>query len=87
MTATLMIDLVDAEGYELGRTVPVFVDYITTVDRAYGEDADGRQGEIRFDREILDVYIEAAHVKTLTSEQAEQVLDEALEQFANRRRV
>ena len=86
MTATLMIDLVDAEGHELGRTVPVFVDYITIVDKAYGSDADGRQGETRYEREVLDVYIEPEHLKALNSEQVEQVIAEAKEQFANQRR-
>jgi hypothetical protein len=83
MTATLYIDLTDAEGYATGRTVPVTVDYITIVDKDYGSDADGRQGETRYEREVLDVYIEPEHLLALTSTQVEQVRQEAMEQCDN----
>ena len=82
MTATLYIDLTDAEGYCLGRTVPVVVEFCTRA-YEYGEDADGNHGEILYEDEVLDVWINHEEMKTLTTQQAEQVIDEAREQFAN----
>ena len=86
MTATLDIDVVDAAGHATGQTVPVTVDYITIVDKDYGADADGRQGETRYEREVLDVYIEPEHLLALTSTQVEQVIEEAKEQCETQRR-
>ena len=82
MTATLYIDLTDAEGHATGRTVPVVVEFCTRA-YEYGEDADGNHGEILYEDEVLDVWINHEEMKTLTTQQAEQVIDEAREQFAN----
>ena len=85
MTATLYIDLTDAEGHATGQTVPVVVEYVTTVDREYGADADGHRGETRYEREVLGVSIEHRYLIGLTQAQVEQVIEEATEQCASRR--
>ena len=84
MTATLDIDVLDAAGHATGQTVTVTVDWILCPYR-YGEDADGNRGETRYERDVLDVYIDPEHLTALTSTQAEQVIDEATEQFNSRR--
>ena len=86
MTATLYIDLTDAEGHDLCRTVPVVVEFCTRA-YEYGEDADGNHGEILYEDEVLDVWINHEDLKALTTQQAEQVIDEAREQFTGRRRT
>ena len=87
MSATMLcIDLTDAEGHDLGRTVPVVVEY-ALIPYVYGEDADGNGGEVRYEREVLDVYIDHGDLKALTSEQVGQVVAEAREQFVARRMV
>lgn len=86
MTATLYIDLTDAEGHATGRTVPVVVEFCTRA-YEYGEDADGNHGEILYEDEVLDVWIDHEDLKTLTTPQAEQVLAEARVQCAERRMV
>lgn len=40
----LLVDVLDEQGDETGRAVPVRVLYHTEVDPAYGADADGRRG-------------------------------------------
>ena len=87
MTATLYIDLTDAEGHDLCRTVPVVVEYATIVDTDYGADADGHRGEMRAEREVLGVCLDHHDVRTLTQRQIEQVIVDAQEQFMQRRRV
>jgi hypothetical protein len=82
---TLYIDLTDAEGEATGQTVPVVIEYVTTVDQDYGADADGHRGETRYEREVLDVWINPEHLNTLNSEQVERVLAEANAQFEQRR--
>lgn len=85
MTATLDIDVVDMAGEPTGQTVPVTVDYVTIVDKDYGADADGNRGETRYEREVLDVYIEPEHLTALNSTQVEQVIEEAKEQCERQR--
>ena len=86
MTTTLFIDMTDAEGYATGQTVPVCCE-VALIPYQYGEDADGNRGETRYEREVLDVYIEPEHLKALTSTQVEQVIAEAKEQCCNKRHV
>jgi hypothetical protein len=40
----IAVDVLDEQGYDTGRAVPVRVLYHTEVDPAYGADADGRRG-------------------------------------------
>jgi hypothetical protein len=40
----LLVEVLDEQGYETGRAVPVRVLYRTEIDPAYGADADGRRG-------------------------------------------
>jgi hypothetical protein len=85
MTATLYIDVCDAEGHATGQSVPVCLE-VALIPYQYGEDADGNRGETRYEREVLDVYIEPEHLLALTSTQVEQVRQEATEQCEQQRR-
>jgi len=40
----IVVDVLDEQGYDTGRAVPVRVLYHTEVDPDYGADADGRRG-------------------------------------------
>jgi hypothetical protein len=82
---TRYIDVTDAAGDATGQTVPVVIEYVTTVDQDYGADADGHRGETRYEREVLDVSIDHEALRTLTQQQAERVLAEANAQFEQRR--
>ena len=87
MTASstvIMVDLKDAEGYPTGRSVPVQLDYVVTVEQAYGEDADGRQGMPRVEYAVLDQFIDLADLVTLNSMEVEQALAEAAAIFHQR---
>lgn len=81
---TLFIDVTDAEGHALGRTVPVAVEYVTTIDHDYGADADGHRGTRKVEREVLGVCLAHEDLRTLTSAQVEQVMAEARVQCAQR---
>ncbi len=72
----LYVDLPDADGYATGQ-VPVQIDYVQEVDASWGEDADGNRGICLVEYSILDAYIEADQLKTLTAGQAKQAIDEA----------
>ena len=87
MTASstvIMVDLKDAEGYPTGRSVPVQLDYVVTVEQAYGADADGRQGMPRVEYAVLDQFIDLADLVTLNSMEVEQALAEATAIFHQR---
>jgi len=76
----------DEQGYPCAPEVTVWIDYICSVDASYGEDADGRQGAVRVEYEILDCYIEAEDAQRLSLEQIEAVLDEARMVFGQRQK-
>ena len=80
---TLDIDVTNAAGEATGLTVPVVVEYVL-IPYEYGTDADGRQGEMRYEREILDAWINPQQFLPLNMAQIEQVLLEARTQFAER---
>ena len=69
-----------------GRSVPVLIEYVSMVDKSYGEDADFRGGIVHTTREILDVFMTADHLKILNLGDVEFCLDEARHIFANRTR-
>jgi hypothetical protein len=64
------VEVLDEQGYEIGRAVPVRVLYHTEVDPAYGSDADGRRG-IRLVEHVIDRVI--CLDLTLTESEREQV--------------
>lgn len=72
---------VDLDPY----VVPVTIEYVTDVDQSYGEDADGQRATVHTSCEILDIAIDADHLKHLSVNDAEYVLDEARYIFANQR--
>jgi hypothetical protein len=76
-STTVLIDITDEQGVSIGRSVPVGICYCITTESAYGQDADGNRGEMRQEVEILDHYIEAGFLLTMTSNQVEQVLADA----------
>lgn len=80
------VDLTNEQGEEIGRTIPVAVEYATHVDGSYGEDADGRRGTVLIEREILDLHIAVADLMTMNSAQVEQALTSAREIFSDRMR-
>lgn len=82
--AIVYVDLVDAEGYTKGRTVPVVIEYIVDVDKDFGADADGARGTVVVAREILDISIEHGHLLTMNSYDVEYCLDEARYIFSQR---
>lgn len=81
MQTIVIVDVKDEEGYELGRTVPVVVEYTTHIDKSYGEDGDGRRGVLSIEHELLDVYIEPDHLIAFHSGQVEQVIRDARAAF------
>ena len=73
----ILVDLTDAQGYPIGCSVPVTIDYCVDVIRDYGQDADGTRGALRVEHDFLAAHIEPNDLKTLTAAQAEQALGEA----------
>ena len=80
MTASqtiILVDLTDAKGYPIGRSVPVTIDYAVDVIRDYGQDQDGTRGALRVEHDFLAAHIEPEDLKTITAAEAEQALGEA----------
>jgi hypothetical protein len=77
----LLVDVLDEQGYETGRAVPVRVLYHTEVDPAYGADADGRRG-IRLVEHVIDRVI--CLDLTLTESERKQVEADAEAIFRRR---
>lgn len=84
---TILVDLVDTDGYAKGRTVPVDIEYMVDVDQSYGADADGHRGTLLISREILDLSIAHEDLLVMNSHDVEFALLEARTIFANRRDV
>jgi hypothetical protein len=72
----VLVDVLDANGYETGRTVGVELWWVTEY-YLDGEDVDGRRGTPWQDTTILDAYINPAAMAGLNSAQVEQVLRDA----------
>lgn len=77
--ATFLVDVLDGDGFETGRVVPVEIAYVRSVDKSYGADADGRRGVERVEFEILDTSIAPQHFVGMRSDEVEQVLTSARE--------
>lgn len=67
----------DRAGGDLAQEIPVVIDYLQTVDADYGSDADGHRGSLLVEYEILDAYIEAEHLKSMTPDLAEWAIENA----------
>lgn len=80
-TTMLIVDVLDAEGYETGRDVPVFVDFTTDVDRNYGADADGNRGALLVEYDVLRCWLEEADAARLTEAERKQVCQDAEANF------
>ena len=74
---TIWADLLDADGYETGRQIPVLIMFATVVDGSYGEDADGNRGVLKVTIEILSSEIYPSYQATLTPEEQKKVIREA----------
>ena len=85
-TSTVLVDLTDAEGRAIGRSVPVDIEYVQTITQNYGEDADGRRGEPVIEYDFLGASMDTETLRTLTIAQAEQVIAEARAIFHQRNR-
>lgn len=72
--ATISVDVLDQDECQTGRAVPVEVCYLKDVDRSYGEDADGLRATTLVSYEILDHYIDPAHLANLNSWQVERII-------------
>lgn len=81
---TFLIDVLDPEGYPIGRAVAVEVDYVTEYDTDYGSDADGRRGVPWQTTDLLDVNIPAKTLLGLTSSEVEQILATVKSQLQRR---
>jgi hypothetical protein len=66
----IVVDVLDEQGYDTGRAVPVRVLYHTEVDLAYGADADGWRGVRLVEHVIHRVMCLDA---SLTEQEREQV--------------
>ena len=84
---TIIVDLTDESGETIGRSIPIQIDYVMTVDQNYGADADGRNGVYLVEREILDKQIAVGDLLVMTSGQVERALAEAEEIFYERCRI
>ena len=82
----ILIDLTDADGYPIGQSVPVTVEYVQTITQDYGADTDGRQGMPIIEYDLLDVSLDTVTLRTLTIAQAESAIAEARAVFHQRNR-
>lgn len=82
----IIVDLTDTEGYPTGKSVPVELNYIVSVDHSYGEDADGQQSTTLVEYDILDMRIELRELLKLNSTEVEQAMTEAQEIFYHRQK-
>jgi hypothetical protein len=82
----VLVDVLDGDGYETGRTVGVEVWWVTEY-YMYGDDADGRRGVPWQETTVLDTYINPAAIAGLTSAQVEQVLRDATSMIERGQRV
>lgn len=80
-STVLFVDLTDAYGQALGRTIAVGVDYTAELDLHYGADADGHHGVTCIEYVYQDAYIDQKDLLNLNSNQVEQLLRDAQHQF------
>ena len=83
-STVIYIDLIDADGYHRGRSIPVMIEYVTDIDQDFGADADGARGTVLASREIIDLSIAHEHLITMNIADVEYCLDEARFIFAGR---
>ena len=85
-TSTILVDLTDAVGHAIGRSVPVDIEYVQTITQSYGEDADGRRGEPVVEYNFLGASMDTVTLRTITIAQAEYAIAEARDIFRQRNR-
>lgn len=82
LSTTLIINVLDKEGYATGRAVPVEIQYDLEVDKNYGADADGNRGIPRVLSIPTKIDIPDEKMKkSLLKEELEQVLADAESAF------
>lgn len=72
----VQVDIENDDGVAIFQA-PVYIDYIKSVERAYGEDADGRQGVDMIEFSVLDKYLDADTLRRMRSDQVERALESA----------
>jgi hypothetical protein len=82
----VLVDVLDAEGYETGRQVGIELTWVTEY-YLDGADADGNRAWPAVDVTVLDAYINPAAMAGLTSAQVEQCLDSAKTMIERGQRV
>ena len=83
--ATIGVDVLNPTDETCtGQSVPVELCYLKDVDRSYGEDADGLRATTLVSYEILDHYIDPAHLAGLNSWQVERLIKDADAQLERR---
>jgi hypothetical protein len=84
---TIIVDLTNEHGETIGRSIPVTVEYMVCVDEHYGADADGNQGTLLIEREIIDKSIDVPNLMTMDSGQVERALADVEAIFYERSRL
>lgn len=82
---TIFVDVLDQDECPTGQMVPVELCYLKDVDRSYGEDADGLRATTLVSYEILDHYIDPAHLAGLNSGQVERIIKDCDAIFLSQR--
>lgn len=83
LSRTLLIAVLDKDGHETGRAVPVEIEYHLEVDRSYGADADGNNGISRVEYVIDSMDITGCSKGVLLKEEIVQILRDAKTEFNN----
>lgn len=77
--ATVLVNVLDREGYETGRAVPVSLEYVRLVENQYGADADGHRGTLLVEYDVTNQWTDAVLLK----EEEDQVLRDGVKAFLN----
>lgn len=81
------IDVLDRDGAETGRVVPVYIDFTISVDNNYGADADNRRGVRMVEYDIQEIRLDEETARTLLAEEQAQVIRDAEAKFENMDKV
>ena len=80
----ILVDVLDRYGYETGRTVFVYIDYLADVDDQYGADVDGNRGERRVEYQLTSIGVDPGTQPKLLQEELAQVICDGAKAFASR---
>lgn len=80
---TITIELTDEERGTV-RLIPITITYLIERDMDYGSDADGRRGVTREELYILDTAIDHEHLKTISVDNAVELINLAIRAITER---